>query len=228
MWKSSEIGNPWDSALGFKASRRSSKPENFGELSRGSEEAVSLYGFSPYFSLSISRRMSTYSRKSPAIKDTNAVRRARDSRRSHPSRVAAGDAESEKFPDKSVGWSCESAYACARDNRSADPSGIPERGLEEVILYRGEHVVARGATASSTAKTTPTTAARRRDDAGRRLQSSSCFGPLNSSWEMKPFLSLSSCWKISSTSLSWSASIFFTSSFSPAPACSASITCFRK
>lgn len=74
--------------------------------------------------------------------------------------------------------------------------------------------------------TTPTTGAQRRDNAARRLQSSSCFGPLNSSWEMKPFLSLSSCWKISSTSLSWSDNIFFTSSFSPL-AWSASI-CFRK
>ena len=70
--------------------------------------------------------------------------------------------------------------------------------------------------------------ARRRGDAARRLQSSSCFGPLNSSCEMKPFLSLSSCWKISSTSLSWSASIFFTSSLSPAPPCSASIICFLR
>ena len=70
--------------------------------------------------------------------------------------------------------------------------------------------------------------ARRRGDATRRLQSSSCFGPLNSSWEMKPFLSLSSCWKISSTSLSWSTSIFFISSLSPAPPCSASIICFLR
>jgi len=42
--------------------------------------------------------------------------------------------------------------------------------------------------------------------------SSSCLGPENSSCEMKPFLSLSSCWKISSTSLSFSASMFFSSS----------------
>lgn len=148
--------------------------------------------------------MSTYSRKSPTIKDTNATRRAGDSRKSHPSRIATvGDAETEKFAAK-FGWSSEFGHAYVRNDRSADPSGIPERGVEEVILYRGEHVVARGATASPTAKvvTTPTTGARRRDNAGRRLQSSSCFGPLNSSWEMKPFLSLSSCWKISSTSLS--------------------------
>lgn len=70
--------------------------------------------------------------------------------------------------------------------------------------------------------------ARRRGDAARRLQSSSCFGPLNSSWEMKPFLSLSSCWKISSTSLSWSAIIFFTSSLSPPLPFSASIICFLR
>lgn len=151
-----------------------------------------------------SHRMSTYSRKSPTIKDTNATRRVGDSRRSHSSRIATvGDVETEKFAGK-FGWSSEFGHAYVRYDRSADPSGIPERGVEEVILYRGEHVVARGATASPTVKvvTTPTTGARRRDNAGRRLQSSSCFGPLNSSWDMKPFLSLSSCWKISSTSLS--------------------------
>lgn len=147
---------------------------------------------------------STYVRRFPAIKDTSRTLQAGDSRRSHPSCVASvGDAELEKFVGK-FGWFCELEYTCARGDRSVDPSGIPERGLKEVILYRGEHVVARGATASSTARATrtPTTGARRRDDAGQRLQSSSCFGPLNSSWEMKPFLSLSSCWKISSTSLS--------------------------
>lgn len=172
--------------------------------------------------------MSTYSCKFPAIKDTNTTRRAGDSRRPCPSDASSSDAVSEKFAGK-FAWSCEFEHACTRDNRSVDLSGMSEKGLEEVILYRGEHVVARGASISSTkATTTSTTGARRRDDEGRRLQSSSCFGPLNSSWEMKPFLSLSSCWKISSTSLSWSASIFFTSSFSLAPACSASITCFRK
>lgn len=137
---------------------------------------------------------STY-RRSPAIKDTSRTPQAGDSRRSHPSCIASvSDAELEKFVRK-FGRSCELGHACTRGDRSVDPSGIPERGLKEVILYRGEHVVARGAK-------TPTTGARRRDDAGQRLQSSSCFGPLNSSWEMKPFLSLSSCWKISSTSLS--------------------------
>lgn len=66
---------------------------------------------------------------SAAIKDTNATRRAGESRRSHPSRVAVGtgDAESEKFLDKSVGGSCKFAYACTWNNQSADPSGIPER-----------------------------------------------------------------------------------------------------
>lgn len=148
--------------------------------------------------------MSTYSCKFPAIENTNTTRRAGDSRGSCPSVASVGDAVSEKFAGK-FARSCESGqYACTRDDRSLDPSGMPERGLEEVILYRGEHVVARGASVPSTAEvaTTSTTGARRRDGEGRRLQSSSCFGPLNSSWEMKPFLSLSSCWKISSTSLS--------------------------
>ena len=173
--------------------------------------------------------MSTYSCKFPGIKNTNTTRRAGDSQRLYPSDADTSGAISEKFADK-FAWSCKFEYACTLHNRSLDPSGIPERGLEEVILYRGEHVMARGASISSTIETTTTstTGAWRRDDEGRRLQSSSCFGPLNSSWEMKPFLSLSSCWKISSTSLSWSASIFFTSSFSLAPACSASITCFRR
>jgi len=172
--------------------------------------------------------MSTYFCKFSAIRDTNMTRWARDFRRSYPS-DASISVVSEKFTGK-FAWSCEFEHACTRDDRSVDPSGIPERGLEKVILYRGEHVVARDASISSMAEatTTSTTGARRRDAEGRRLQSSSCFGPLNSSWEMKPFLSLSSCWKISSTSLSWSASIFFTSSFSLAPACSASITCFRR
>jgi len=89
--------------------------------------------------------MSTYSCKFPAIKDTNTTRRAGDSRRSYPSVVPGiSDAESEKFAGKCA-WSCEFEYACTRDDRSADPSGMPERGLEEVILYRGEHVLARGA-----------------------------------------------------------------------------------
>lgn len=147
-------------------------------------------------------KMSTYSCKFPAIKNTNTTRRVRDSRRLYPSN--AGDAISEKFAGKFATWSCKFEHACTLHNRSLDPSGIPERGLEEVILYRGEHVMARGASTSSTDETTTTstTGAWRRDDEGRRLQSSSCFGPLNSSWEMKPFLSLSSCWKISSTSLS--------------------------
>uniref|UniRef100_A0A182QWQ6 Uncharacterized protein n=1 Tax=Anopheles farauti TaxID=69004 RepID=A0A182QWQ6_9DIPT len=54
--------------------------------------------------------------------------------------------------------------------------------------------------------------------------SSSCFGPENSSCEMYPFLSLSSCWKISSTSLSCSAIMFLMSSDSWPP--SAATICF--
>lgn len=147
--------------------------------------------------------MSTYSCKFPAIEDMNKSRRAGDSRRLYFPDASISCVVSEKFAGK-FACSDEFEHAYTRDDRSADPSGMPERGLEEVILYRGEHVVARGASISSTieATTTSTTGARRRDDEGRRLQSSSCFGPLNSSWEMKPFLSLSSCWKISSTSLS--------------------------
>lgn len=146
---------------------------------------------------------STYARRFPAIKDTSRTLRVPEIPEGRIPLALRVSVMLEKFVGK-FGWSCEPRHACARGDRSMDPSGIPERGLKEVILYRGEHVVARGATASSTARSTrtPTTGARRRDDAGQRLQSSSCFGPLNSSWEMKPFLSLSSCWKISSTSLS--------------------------
>lgn len=165
------------------------------------EASKTSYGFSS----SVADPRLTYRKFFPAIKDTSGTLQAGDSRRSHPSCIASvSDAELEKFVAGRFGWSCEPGHARARSNRSVDPSGIPERGLKEVILYRGEHVVARGATTSSKtgATRTPTTSARRRDDAGQRLQSSSCFGPLNSSWEMKPFLSLSSCWKISSTSLS--------------------------
>ena len=60
------------------------------------------------------------------------------------------------------------------------------------------------------------------------FQSSSCLGPENSSCEMKPFLSLSSCWNISSTNLSWSSNILFTSSLSAAPSWSAATICFFK
>jgi hypothetical protein len=57
------------------------------------------------------------------------------------------------------------------------------------------------------------------------LHSSSCFGPENSSCEMYPSLSLSSWLKISSTSLSWSPSIWLAcSACSPPAACIAS-TC---
>lgn len=121
----------------------------------------------------------SYSCKFSALKDTNTIRRAGDSRRSCSSDASISGVVSEKFAGKFV-WSCQFEHAC---DRSVDPSGMPERGLEEVILYRGEHVVARGASMSSMteATTTSTTGARRRDDEGRRLQSSSCFGPLNSS-----------------------------------------------
>lgn len=145
---------------------------------------------------------STYARRFPAIKDTSRTPRVPEIPEGRiPLALRVSVRLSwESLLVNSVGL----ASSSTRGDRSMDPSGIPERGLKEVILYRGEHVVARGATASSTAGSTrtPTTGARRRDDAGQRLQSSSCFGPLNSSWEMKPFLSLSSCWKISSTSLS--------------------------
>lgn len=126
--------------------------------------------------------MSTYFSKFSAIKDTNTIRRAGNSRRSCSSDAGISDVVSEMFAGK-FAWSREFEHACARHDRSVDPSGMPERGLEEVILYRGEHVVARGASMSSSteATTTSTTSARRRDDEGRRLQSSSCFGPLNSS-----------------------------------------------
>lgn len=126
--------------------------------------------------------MSTYSCKFPAIKDTNATRRAGDSRRSYPSDAGVSGAVSDEFAGK-FARSRELEQACTRHDRSVDPSGMPERGLEEVILYRGEHVVARGASMLSAIEstTTSTTGARRRDDEGRRLQSSSCFGPLNSS-----------------------------------------------
>lgn len=174
-----------------KLPRRLSLPKNF-------------FRKRPRFTISSNFRcqspeLSAYSCKFPAIKDTNATRRAGVPRRPYPSDVGISGAASERFA-----WSRESEHACTRHDRSAIPSGMPERGLEEVILYRGEHVVARGASMPSTtgATTISATGARRRDDEGRRLQSSSCFGPLNSSWEMKPFLSLSSCWKISSTSLS--------------------------
>lgn len=115
--------------------------------------------------------MSTYSCNFPAIKDTNTTRRAGDSRRSYPSDASiTGAVVSEKFAGK-FAWSCEFEHTCTRDNRddrSLDPSGMPERGLEEVILYRGEHVVARGASMLSTAEATTmsTTGARRRDDEG--------------------------------------------------------------
>jgi len=55
-------------------------------------------------------------------------------------------------------------------------------------------------------------------------QSSSCLGPVNSSCDMNPFLSLSSCWNISSTSFSWSDIICLMSSPPSAP--SAAAICF--
>lgn len=55
------------------------------------------------------------------------------------------------------------------------------------------------------------------------VYNSSCLGPENSSCEMYPFLSLSSCWKISSTSLSFSFIMFLNSS---ASCPSAAFICF--
>merc|ERR1719327_2510400 len=52
----------------------------------------------------------------------------------------------------------------------------------------------------------------------KKYHSSSCLGPLNSSWEIRPSLSLSSWAKISSTSLSWSSIILRASSPCSPPA----------
>ena len=59
----------------------------------------------------------------------------------------------------------------------------------------------------------------------KTLQSSSCLGPENSSWEMSPSLSLSSWLKISSTNLSWSPSICSACSACSPPAVFIASTC---